>query len=355
MSADVIRIAGRRIGPGEPPYIVAEMSANHGGSLERAKQIVALAAEAGADAIKFQAYTADSLTIDVDAPGFVIRGAELWEGRRLYELYREAAMPYSWLAPLFEEARHCGITPFCSPFDADAVAQLQRLDAPAYKIASFELLDHELIRCCAATGKPLVISTGLASHDEIGEAVAVAHAAGGSEVALLKCTSVYPATPGELNLVTISDMERRFGVPVGFSDHTVGAAAATTAVALGAALIEKHFIDARTPPTADSAFSATPDELRALVEQCRVAYAARGSVVYGASGRESDSLGFRRSLYVVRDLKPGDRLDRTAVRSIRPGFGLAPKYLDAVLGRRVKSAVARGTPLSWALLDDAGR
>jgi pseudaminic acid synthase len=343
-------ISGRAIGPDHAPYVIAEMSANHGGSFERALRIIEAAAAAGADAIKFQAYTPDSLTIDHGGKGFVIEADNPWRGRRLYELYAEAATPYAWFPDLFAHARARDITPFASPFDADAVAMLEALDAPAYKIASFEAVDLDLIAACAATGKPLVISTGLCGLDDIADALAAARNAGADQVALLKCTSAYPAQADEANLATLPDMADRFDVPVGLSDHSLGNAVAVAACALGASLIEKHVIDSREPPTADSSFSALPDELAALVRDCRTAHAARGAPAYAAGAREAASAVFRRSLYVVADMAEGDAFTRETVRCIRPGYGLAPKCLASVLGRRAARPIARGEPLDWELV-----
>lgn len=344
-------IAGRRIGHDEPPYVIAELSANHGGSLERALKIIDLAADAGADAVKFQAYTADSLTIDVANGDFTIRAENPWKGRRLYELYAEAATPYAWFPALFARARARGITPFASVFDVAALAMLERLDAPAYKIASFEAVDLELIRACAATGKPLIVSTGMCDADDISDALDAARSAGTAPLALLKCTSAYPAQPSEANLASVPDMERRYGVAVGLSDHTLGNAVSVAACALGAVIIEKHFIDSREPPTADSSFSVLPDELAALIRDCRAAAAARGKPAYGPAPREAQSITFRRSLFVVADVGAGEPLSRENVRCIRPGFGLAPKHLPQVLGRKAKRALRRGEPLAWDMVE----
>lgn len=343
-----ISIAGRRIGPGEPPFIIAELSANHGGDIERALRIVRLAAEAGADAIKFQAYRAETMTLNIDKPGFIIEGDNPWTGQRLYELYNVGATPYDWFPRLFDEAHRCGIIPFASPFDDAAVDLLEELDAPAYKIASFEAVDLDLIERCAATHKPLIISTGMASEEEIGDALAAAAAADG--IILLKCTSAYPADASEANLSTIPAMSRRFGVPVGLSDHTLGAAVPTAACALGACAVEKHFIDSRHPETADSSFSALPEEFRELVEHCRTAQLAGGVVQYGPAERESQSLAFRRSLYAVADIPAGAQLTRDNIRTIRPGFGLPAKHIREVLGTKAKSDIALGTPISWDLV-----
>jgi N-acetylneuraminate synthase len=345
-----IRIADRTIGRDHRPYVIAEMSANHGGDIDRARRIIELAAACGADAVKLQAYKADSLTLDCDGPGFVIEADTPWKGRRLHALYQDSATPYEWLPELFADARECGIAAFVSPFDVEAVALLASLDAPAYKIASFEAVDLEMIRACAATGKPMIISVGLCSEEEIEDALAAARGAGAREIALLKCTSAYPARPEEANLVTIPAMIERFQVPVGLSDHSLGAAVAISAVALGATLIEKHFIDAREPATADSSFSAVPEELEALVKGVETAFEARGRPWYGPVERERSSLTFRRSLYAVDDIPAGEPLTRDNVRSIRPGLGLAPRYLPQILGRAVRAEVARGTPLDWEMV-----
>lgn len=345
-----IVIAGRKVGPGQPPFVIAEMSANHGGDFERALKIIRLAADCGADAIKFQAYRAETMTLDCEMPGFVIAGDNPWAGRKFFDLYASAATPYEWFPKLFEAARKAGITPFASPFDEAAVEMLESLDAPAYKIASFEAVDLELIARCAATGKPLIVSTGMADEEEVDDALAAARAAGGSEIALLKCTSAYPSDPAEANLLTIPEMAARFGVPVGLSDHTIGVAVATAACALGASIVEKHFIDASQPETADSTFSALPADLTALVRACREAHEARGAAQYGPAPRERESLAFRRSLYAAADISAGSPITRENVRVIRPGHGLKPKHLGEVLGRRAKRDIRRGEPLSWRIL-----
>ena len=346
-----IVIDNRSIGPNHLPYIIAELSANHGGDLQRARRIVQMAAECGADAIKFQAYTADSLTLDCDMPDFVIASDNPWKGRRLYDLYAEAATPYDWFPELFAYARKLGITPFASPFDTKAVAMLENLEAPAYKIASFEAVDVELIAACAATGKPVIVSTGLCSLEDIEDVVKTFRQAGGRELALLVCSSAYPSDPKELNLSVVADMAVRFGVPTGFSDHTLGAAVAIAACAMGACIVEKHVIDSRTPPTADSAFSALPEELADLVTGCRTAFLARGRVDYGLSEREKQSTVFRRSLYAVRDIDSGEAFTDSNVRSIRPGYGLLPKEKPNLKGRRANRRIMRGEPLSWELVE----
>jgi N-acetylneuraminate synthase len=345
-----VTIAGRRVGPDEPPFVIAELSANHGGDLERAKRIVRQAAECGADAVKFQAYTPDSLTLDCDGPDFVISGDNPWKGRRLYDLYAEAETPYSWFPELYATARQAGLIPFTTPFGPDAIPMLEALDTPAYKIASFEAVDGELIRACAATGKPILISTGMCEAEDIARALDIVRQAGGKEVAVFRCNSGYPARIEEANLAAIPDMVRRFGVPVGFSDHTIGVSTAIAATALGACMVEKHVIDAIDPPTPDSSFSATPEVMRALVEGCREAWKARGVARYGATSGEGASKTFRRSLYFIADVRAGEIIDARHVRAIRPGYGLHPRHLAEVLGRRVSRDVGKGERVSWDAL-----
>ena len=345
-----LTIAGRRIHENEPPYLIAELSANHGGSIDRALAIIRLASECGADAVKFQAYTADSMTLDCDAPGFIIQADNIWKGQRLHNLYRSAATPYEWFPRLFSYARKLGITPFATPFDLAALEMLERLEAPAYKIASFEAVDLELVAGCARTGKPLIISTGLCSAQEIDEVLEVARAEGCKELALLKCCSAYPANFAEANLLSIPDMRNRFQALVGYSDHTLGTTTGVAACALGACIIEKHFIDDRSNPTPDSQFSLVPDELRKLIQGCREASLSRGCPMYGVSEQERHSIVFRRSLYATADIAAGQALTRQNVRSIRPGYGLAPKHLPAVLNKTAKKAIRRGEPLTWDLI-----
>ena len=347
-----VTIAGRAIGAGEKPFVVAEMSGNHNQSLDRALAIVDAAAEAGAHAVKIQTYTADTMTIDLDRGEFRIGDAgSLWSGRSLYDLYREAHTPWEWHAPIFERCRKHGIVGFSAPFDESAVDFLESLDAPCHKIASFENTDLPLVRKVAATGKPVIISTGMASVGELEETVRAARDAGCRELVLLKCTSTYPAPPDCTNLRTIPHLRELFGCEIGLSDHTGGLGAAVAAVALGATVIEKHFTLSRADGGVDSAFSLEPHELRTLVEETERAWLALGEVAYGPTRAEQKSLVFRRSLYVVEDLQPGDELTAGNLRAIRPGLGLAPKHIDALLGRRVARAVPRGTPMSWDLLE----
>jgi N-acetylneuraminate synthase len=345
-----ITIAGRRIGPGCPPYIIAEMSGNHNGEIERAFRILEVAKQAGAEAVKLQTYRADTITIDHDGPEFLIHGG-LWDGRRLFELYDEAHTPWEWHGPIFEKARALGITVFSAPFDATAVELLESLDAPAYKIASPEIIDLPLIRRVAKTGRPMIISTGMATFEETAEAVAAARDAGATEIAVLHCVSAYPTPPAEANLRTIRDLEARLGTVVGLSDHTMDTTVATVAVGMGAALIEKHVTLARADGGVDSAFSMEPDELALLVRNARVAHAALGAPAYGPTESEKGGLMFRRSLYVVADVQAGDELTEASIRSIRPALGLSPKWFDRVLGRRASRDLKRGEPLSAGMIE----
>jgi N-acetylneuraminate synthase len=342
-----ITIRGRRIGPGEPVYVIAEMSANHHQQYERAERLVHAAHEAGADAIKLQTYTPDTMTIDSDAAPFRIGPGTIWAGRSLHDLYREAHMPWEWHEPLMELARQIGITMFSTPFDETAVDLLQRLDAPAYKIASFEVTHLPLIRHVARTGRPMIISTGMATREEIDEAVATARDAGCHEMAVLRCNSAYPAPAEEMHLRTIPDMATRYDVPVGLSDHTLGIAAAVSAVSLGACIVEKHFTLSRDEPGPDSAFSLEPDELRQMIVAVREAQAALGEVRYGPSSKEKPSTAFRRSLFVVRPVTAGEAFTDQNVRIIRPGVGLHPRHLEDVLGHPATCDLAPGTPLQW--------
>jgi N-acetylneuraminate synthase len=341
-----IAIAGRTIGPDHPPYVIAEMSGNHNGDIGRALALIEAAKAAGADAVKLQTYTADTITIDHDGPGFMIEGG-LWHGRKLHELYSEAHTPWDWHPRLFDHARAVGIACFSSPFDPTAVDFLQGLDAPAYKVASFEIVDTPLVACMARTGKPLIISTGLASPQDITDAVAAAREAGGREIILLHCTSGYPTPASQMHLRTMPDLAKAHGTLVGLSDHTMGTAVAVAAVALGACVIEKHFTLARADGGVDSAFSLEPEELARLVCDCRDAWSALGSVHYEEVEAEKAGRDLRRSLYVVADVKKGEPLTPDNVRSIRPGHGMAPKHLHEVLGRPAARDLKRGEPLAW--------
>ncbi|MEP3144639.1 pseudaminic acid synthase [Qipengyuania citrea] len=347
----MMQINGREISRNERPYLIAEMSGNHNHSLDRAMEIVTAAAKNGADAVKLQTYTADTLTLDVDMPGFVIEDENsLWAGRRLYDLYEEAHTPWDWHKPLMDHARSLGIDCFSSPFDATAVDFLEELDVPAYKIASFESIDLALIRKVAATGKPMIISTGMASVVEIGEALRAAREAGNEQICILKCTSTYPATPENTNIRTIPNMRDTFGCEVGLSDHTMGSGVSVAATALGAVLIEKHFTLARADGGVDSAFSLEPDEFQRLRDETERAWQSLGGVVYGGTSAEEGSRVFRRSLYVAQDMAEGEPFTETNLRSVRPGYGLAPKHFDVMLGKRVNRALKKGTPVSWDLI-----
>ncbi|HOW96252.1 MAG TPA: pseudaminic acid synthase [Kiritimatiellia bacterium] len=343
-------IAGREIGPGRPVYLVAEMSANHGQDFDVAVRILRAAREAGADAVKIQTYTPDTMTLDCDRPEFRIGKGTLWEGKTLYRLYGEAFTPWEWQPKLKAEAESLGLQFFSTPFDDTAVDFLEGLGVPAHKIASFELVDTRLLRKVARTGKPVILSTGMASREEIDEAVATLRAAGCAQLALLKCTSAYPARPEEMNLRTIPDLARRHGVPVGLSDHTLGISAAVAAVALGACVIEKHFTLRRADGGPDSAFSLELHEFKAMAQAVREAEKALGAVSYEIAEHEKASRVFRRSLFVVADMAAGAAFTERNVRSIRPGDGLPPKHLEQVLGRKAARAIARGTPLAWDLV-----
>jgi pseudaminic acid synthase len=346
-----MKIGNRSIGMAHPPFVIAEMSGNHNQSLERALAIVDAAANSGAHALKIQTYTADTMTLDVRGPGFVVEDpASPWFGRSLFDLYREAHTPWEWHAPIFERVRARGMIPLSTPFDDTAVDFLESLGSEVYKIASFEITDLPLVRKVAGKGKPVILSTGMATLAEMDGAVRTARAGGCPDVILLKCTSTYPASSEDLNLATLPHLRAMLGCEVGLSDHTLGIGAAVCSIALGATVVEKHFTLKRSDGGVDSAFSLEPDELRALVEESNRAWQAIGTVRGGHTAREAGSLQFRRSIYVTRDLAPGEALSRENVRIIRPGFGLPPAFLDVVLGMKVNRAVQTGTALSWDLL-----
>lgn len=346
-----IKIADRCIGRSHAPFVIAEMSGNHNQSLERALEIVETAAKSGAHALKLQTYTPDTMTIDLDEREFHISDpSSLWTGTSLYKLYGEAYTPWEWHKPIFDHARELGIIPFSTPFDDTAVDFLESLRVPCYKIASFENTDLPLIRRVAATGKPLIISTGMATVAELDETVRAAREAGCEDLILLKCTSTYPATADSTNILTIPHMRELFGCEVGLSDHTMGVGVSVASVALGATVIEKHFTLNRADGGVDSAFSMEPAEMAQLVAEVERAWQSLGQVSYGATEAEKQSIQFRRSLYVVQDLKAGDVLTHENLRAIRPGLGLPTKYLEQVLGKTVKQCVPRGTALGWDLL-----
>lgn len=345
---NAIKIGQKEIAAGCSTYIIAEMSANHGQSYDEAVKIIHAAKEAGADAIKLQTYTPDTITIDCDNEYFRIGKGTIWEGRNLYDLYKEAYTPWEWQPKLKKVANDLGMDLFSTPFDNTAVEFLEKMDVPAYKIASFELVDIPLIQRVAKTGKPIIMSTGMATLAEIDEAVQTAREAGCKELALLKCTSGYPADPAEMNLRTIPHMAEAFRLPVGLSDHTLGIAVPVAAVALGACIVEKHFTLSRAVPGPDSAFSLEPHEFKAMVDAIRVAEKALGTVNYAVTEKEAASRVFRRSLFVVKDMKAGDVFTEKNIRSIRPGYGLTTKYIDAILGKKAKRDIAEGTPLAWS-------
>jgi pseudaminic acid synthase len=340
-----IQIAGRTIGPSEPPFVIAELSANHNGRLDTALRIIEEAKKAGADAVKLQTYTPDTITLNASGEEFRIHGG-LWDGRTLYDLYQEAHMPWEWHKPLFEHAKKTGITIFSSPFDSTAVDLLEGLNAPAYKIASFEAVDLPLIRYVASTGKPMIISTGMADAEEIAEAIDAAKGAGCKQLAVLHCVSGYPAPASDYNLRTIGDMIRRFDVVIGLSDHTLDNATAVASIALGASIIEKHFTLDRNGGGPDDSFSLEPEGMRSLCRDTRTAWSALGEVGYSRRSSESANVQFRRSLYFVRDLRKGEVVTADAIRSVRPGYGLAPKYWDQVVGRPLQRDVAKNTPVT---------
>ncbi|GGJ01315.1 pseudaminic acid synthase [Paenibacillus hunanensis] len=345
------QIGERWIGKNHKPFIIAEMSGNHNQSLERALQIVEAAAASGVDALKLQTYTADTMTLDIHEGDFFIEDANnLWKGSSLYNLYQEAYTPWEWHETIFKRCAELGILVFSTPFDETAVDFLESLNVPAYKIASFENTDIQLIRKVAATGKPMIISTGMASIAELDETVREARQHGCKELVLLKCTSTYPATPENTNILTLPHMEQLFGCPVGMSDHTMGVGVSVASIALGATVIEKHFTLRRADGGVDATFSMEPEEMKSLVVETERAWQALGQIRYGATEREQASLKHRRSLYISQDLKAGDVLTRNNVKAIRPGLGLPTKYLDQLLGRTVTGDIAKGTPLTWEVI-----
>jgi len=350
--SDGIRIAHQTVGLGHPPFVIAEMSGNHNQSLDRALELVDAAAKAGAHALKLQTYTADTMTLPLKTEGFVIEDPKsLWRGRSLYDLYEEAHTPWDWHGPIFERARGHDMIPFSTPFDDTAVDFLESLDVACYKIASFEMTDLPLVRKVASTGKPMIVSTGMGTVAEIAETVETARAAGCRDLILLKCTSAYPSTPADANILTIPNLRRTFGCEAGLSDHTMGLGVSIASVAHGATVIEKHFTLRRADGGVDSAFSLEPEELKALVEESEKAWQSLGHINYGTSSvQEANSLAFRRSLYIAKDVAAGETLTTENVRAIRPGYGLPTKHLENVLGRKAASDLKAGTPVSWELL-----
>lgn len=351
MTNSSFSIETRRIGSDDPPFVIAEMSGNHNQSLERALALVEAAAHAGAHALKIQTYTADTMTLDLSEGEFFISDPKsLWKGTSLYKLYQEAYTPWEWHEAIIKRARELGMIPFSTPFDETAVDFLETLNVPCYKIASFENTDLPLIRKVAATGKPMIISTGMATVAELDETVRAARESGCKDLVLLKCTSTYPATAENTNISTIPHLRELFGCEVGLSDHTMGVGVSVASVALGATVIEKHFTSSRADGGVDSAFSMEPAEMAQLVLETERAWQAMGEVRYGPTAAEAKSLMYRRSLYVVRDLEPGDVIRSENIRAIRPGLGLPPKYLNVLLGKQVRRGVRRGTPVSWDML-----
>lgn len=343
-------VGQKNVGVGHPVYVIAELSANHNQNFDQAVRIIEEGKRAGADAIKLQTYTADTITMKSDKEYFRVGGGNLWDGRFLHDLYREAYTPWEWQPRLKQAANDLGLDLFSSPFDPSAVDFLEKMQVRAYKVASFELVDIPLIQKMAATGKPLIMSTGMATEDEIKEAVGVARGAGAPQIALLKCTSAYPAAPEEMNLRTIPELAKRFDVVAGLSDHTMGVAVPVAAVALGACIIEKHITLSRSDPGPDSAFSLEPHEFKAMVDAVRVAEKSLGLVHFGSSPKEANSRTFRRSLFVVQDVRAGELFTEENVRSIRPAQGLHTRHFSEVLGKAAAVDIERGTPLSWDLI-----
>lgn len=346
-----INVLDKKIGSEHKPFIIAEMSGNHNQSLERALEIVEAAAQSGAHALKIQTYTADTMTLNIEKPDFQIADDKsLWNGQNLYELYQQAYTPWEWHKPIFDRARELGMIPFSTPFDETAVDFLEELDVDLYKIASFENNDIPLIKKVAATGKPMIISTGMATVAELDETVRAAREAGCQNLILLKCTSTYPATADNTNISTIPHMRDLFNVQVGLSDHTMGTGVAVASVALGATVIEKHFTLSREDGGVDAAFSMEPDEMATLVKETERAWQAMGNVTYGPTNAEKASMKFRRSIYVAKDIAAGEEFTKENIRIIRPGYGLAPKYYERVLGGTASKYLTAGTPLSWEML-----
>lgn len=346
-----IRIQTKKIGPNHPPFIIAEMSGNHNQSLDRALKIVEAAAAAGVHALKIQTYTADTMTLNIDQGEFFISDPNsLWQGKSLYELYQEAYTPWEWHKPIFDRCRELGIIGFSSPFDASAVDFLEELGVPCYKIASYENIDIPLIRKVALTGKPVIISTGMATLSEIDETIRIVRETGCNKVILLKCTSSYPTKPKNSNILTIPHMKDIFQCPIGLSDHTLGIGTSIASVALGAAMIEKHFTLSRADGGVDAAFSLEPAEMKQLVRETKQAWESLGSIYYGPTEEEKKARERRRSLYVVKDIEAGEPFSEENIKAIRPGLGLLPKYYDVFVGKTSKSKIKAGTPLSWELL-----
>ncbi|MDD2969708.1 MAG: pseudaminic acid synthase [Lachnospiraceae bacterium] len=343
---NAVRIKNRLVGEGYPTYIIAEMSANHAGSIERAKEIIRVAKDCGADCIKIQTYTPDTITIDCDNEYFQIQEGT-WKGENLYSLYGKAYTPWEWHNELKEAANKIGIDFFSTPFDKTSVDFLESIDIPFYKIASFELVDIPLIRYVASKGKPIIMSTGMGTQEEIREAVEAAYQEHNDRVVLLKCSSAYPALPDDMNLRTIEDMRERFNLPVGLSDHSLGSLSATTAIAMGASVIEKHFCLSRDISNPDASFSMTPSEFSSMVSDIRKVEKALGRITYGPSDQEQDNLKFRKSVFVIKDINEGEPFTEENLKVIRPGFGLKPKYFQDVLGKSAVRALKRGTPLKW--------
>ena len=347
----VISVANKKVGGENPTYIVAELSANHDQDFSKAVRIIEAAKEAGADAVKLQTYTADTITVRSDKEYFLVGGGTLWDGRNLHDLYAEAYTPWEWQPRLMRVANDLGLDLFSTPFDPTAVDFLEQMNVPAHKVASFEIVDIPLIQKIARTGKPIIMSTGMASEDEIEEALEAARESGCTQIALLKCTSAYPAAAEEMNLRTIPELSRRFGVPAGLSDHTMGPAVPVAAVALGACIIEKHLTLSRSDPGPDSAFSLEPQEFKTMVDAVRIAEKSLGKVQFGCSSKEANSKAFRRSLFVVKDIKRGELFTAENVRSIRPANGLHPRHLKEILGGRASKDIETGTPFSWDLVE----